>query len=86
MKRIPNKIAISNVLAGITGKQRVKIVDYENEYDLYNDQNRIVVFDGEEIETYSYKYSRYTDAKYLGMIIENGVIVLQTFTKFEQYK
>lgn len=87
MKRIPNKTAVATVCYGITGLQNIAIYDYENEYDLWMNRNGILVCDGKLNDVrYDYRYGKYFDSEYHGMRIEDGTIIFDVFTKYEQYK
>ena len=86
MKRIANDVAVATVLYTISGLQAVKIVDYPTEYDCSFGRNGVVVFDGLEKDLYDYKMTKYTHAKVQGIRIENGTIVFDVFTKYEEYK
>lgn len=87
MKRIPNKTAIATICYGIKGTQKVKVYDYNNEYDLTHEQNEIVVFDGVVSDLlHDWRNVKYSDSEYHGMKIEGDTIIFQVFTKFEEYK
>lgn len=87
MKRIPNKTAVATICYGISGLQDIIIVDYKSEYDLLNGRNGEVVCSGQVKDLlYDYKYSKWFESEYRGMSIVDGVIVFQTFTKWEEYK
>lgn len=86
MKRIANDVAVISVLYTISGLQNVKIVDYQTQYDCDYSKNGNTVFNGLVKDLYGYEKSKYTHAKIQGIRIENGTIVFDVFTKFEQYK
>lgn len=86
MKRIPSKIALGNVTAGIVGTQKIKIVDYDNIYDLSMDRNGTTVFEGEEKDFLGYQYSMFYESEYQGMRLEGDTIIFKLMTKFETYK
>lgn len=87
MKRIPNKTAVCTICWGISGNQHVIIYDYENDYDLSHRRNGKLVVDGKLKDVaYGYRNTRYFDAEYRGMEINNDTIVFHVFTKFEEYK
>lgn len=87
MKRIPNKTAVVTVCYGINGLQNIAIYDYENEYDLMHKRNGKLVCDGKLIDLmFNYRFSKYFDSEYHGMRIEDGTIVFDVFTRYEEYK
>lgn len=86
MKRIPSKISLGNVTAGIVGTQKIRIVDFENSYDLCMEQNGEVVFEGKEIDFIGWQYSKYYESEYHGMRLDGDTIVFKIFTKYEAYK
>ena len=86
MKRIANNVAVATVLYTISGLQAVKIIDYPTQYDCSMSKNGEVVFDGLVKDLLDYKMIKYTHAKVQGIIIENGIIVFEVFTKYEEYK
>ena len=86
MKRIANDVAVATVLYTIGGLQSVKIVDYPTQYDCDYSKNGTVVYDGLAKDLYGYRMAKYTDAKVQGIKIEDGAIVFDVLTKFEQYK
>ena len=87
MKRVPNKTAICTICYGITGLQKIKVLDFENEYDLTHDQNGRVAFDGLVKDLLiDWHYCRIADAEYHGMKIDGDTIVMKVFTKYEEYK
>ena len=86
MKRIANKVAVQTICYGISGLQKVRIMDYENEYDMTNEQNGKVVYDG----LLKDKYGNWTADKYFnsechGIMLDGDTIVFKVFTKYEQY-
>lgn len=86
MKRIPNKTAIATICYGIKGTQKIKVYDYETDYDCMHDQNEIIVFDGLNKDFIGWKYCKHTEAEYRGMRAEGDTIIFKTFTKYEEYK
>lgn len=86
MKRIPSKISLGNVTAGIVGTQKIKIVDYDNIFDLSMDRNGTTVFEGEEKDFLGYQYSMFYESEYQGMRLEGDTIIFKLMTKFETYK
>ena len=86
MKRIPSKISLGNVTAGIKGTQKIRIVDYDNIYNLHAEENGTVVFEGTEAESISWKYSKYLESEYYGMRLDGDTIIFKLMTNFEQYK
>ena len=85
MKRIANNVAVATVLYTISGLQAVKIIDYPTQYDCSICKNGEVVFDGLEKDLLGYKMIKYTHAKVEGIRIENGTIVFDVCTKYEEY-
>lgn len=87
MKRIPNKTAICTICWGMKGTQKVRVIDFETDYDCMHDQNGKVVFDGLNKDfTIGWENSRYNEAEYRGMRIEGDTVVMKVFTKYEEYK
>jgi hypothetical protein len=92
MKRIANDVALATICYCIHGTQRIRIVDFPDEYALIYKKDGAVVYEGFLGDAmYSYKYSKYFDSKVHGIEFdedENGhlVMVFHLFTAFEQYK
>ena len=90
MKRISNDVSVQTICYVIGGNQHIKIVDYDNDYTMSQDNNGTqgtVVYDGLLKDSYrdSYKLVKYFRSKCHGIIIENNNIIFQVFTKYEQY-
>ena len=91
MKRIANNVAVQTILYTINPQTKVKIVDYENTYDLSNRQNGKEKFFGKAFNLIgAYKLYRETEATLHGTNVEmidgEPVIVFSVCTKFEEYK
>lgn len=88
MKRIPNKISLGNVTAGIIGTQKIKVLDYDNSYDLCMDieQKATVIYEGTNAGFIGYQYSMYHESEYHGMRLEKDTLIFKLFTKVESYK
>lgn len=90
MKRIANAVAVQTILYATNPKSKVKIVDYDNDYDLSQKQNGKEKFFGKVSDLIGYQFSRETEAEvhYVNMEIIDGepVLVFSVITKFEQYK
>lgn len=91
MKRIANNVAVQTVLYVTSPKAKVKIVDYDNEYDLSVKQNGKEKFFGKVSELIgAYQLARETEAELKDMrtefINDEAVIVFSVTTKLEEYK
>ena len=91
MKRIANAVAVQTVLYATSPKVKIKIVDYDNSYDLSQKQNGKEKFFGKAGELIgAYQFSRETEAEvqHVGLEVIDGepVLVFSVITKFEQYK
>ena len=86
MKRIANKAAVQTICYTISGNQKVRIVDYENDYDCSNDRNGNVVYEGLLKEKYgNWSAEKYFNSECHGIKLDGDTIVFSVFTKFEQY-
>lgn len=91
MKRIMNDVAVQTVCYTISGKQKIRIVDYENEYDCTFRKNGKVVFDGvlydgSGDDLHNWKYIKYRESKVHGISLDVDTIVFDVFTKYEEYR
>jgi hypothetical protein len=87
MKRIANKVAVATICFTISGLQKIRIVDYENEYDCTNNKNGKVIFDGLLKEAnYDYKYCKWFDSECRGLRLDGDTIIFDTYTKYEEYR
>jgi len=87
MKRIANKTAVSTICYTISGLQKIRIVDYENEYDCSRQTNGKVIFEGLlKDASYDYKYSKWFDSECKGLRLDGDTIIFDTFTKYEEYR
>lgn len=87
MKRIPNKTAIMTICFGINTIQEIAIYDYESGFDMMHRKNGKLVCKGKLGDLmYDYRLSKYFESEYHSMVIEDGTIVFNIFTKYEQYK
>lgn len=91
MKRIANAVAVQTVLYTINPRTKVKIVDYENEFDLSAKQNGKEKFFGKAHELIgAYQLSRETHAEMRGMGVEvvdgEPIVVFSVITRFEEYR
>ena len=68
------------------GTQKIKILDFENSYDLSAEQNGKVVFEGSEKDFIGWQYAKYRESELWGTRLEEDTIVFKICTKFEQYK
>ena len=86
MKRIANKVAVATICYGISGYQKIKIVDYENDYDLSWAKNGKVVYEGRLMDgTIRWEYTKWFNSECHGIRLEGDVMVFDIFTKYEQY-
>ena len=87
MKRIANDVAVTTICYTISGNQKIKIVDYESDYDCIHRKNGKTVFEGMLKDGfYDYNFTRFFDSKCRGLEVVDGTIVFTIFTPFEEYK
>jgi len=101
MKRIANDVAIQTILYFMRGDQRIRVVDYSNEYEMWRDETPDwsvgkVVYDGRACDINSIvrgttEQYRATRSKCRGLKAwidpETGdnVLIFQVCMTFEQY-
>lgn len=85
MKRIANKVAVTTICHQINGLQKIKIIDYESDYDMLTHQNGKIVYSGLLKNSCGYENRKWFDSECHGIRLENDVIVFEIFTKYEQY-
>ena len=101
MKRIANDVAIQTILYFMRGDQRIRVVDYSNEHEMWRDETPDwsvgkAVFDGRACDMGS--IVRGTREQYLASRSKcrgmkawvdpntgNNIIIFQICTTFEQY-
>ena len=91
MKRIMNDVAVQTVCYTISGNQKIRIIDYETDYDCTFRKNGKVVFDGvlyngSGDDLSNWKYTKYMESKVHGISLDGDTIVFDVFTKFESYR
>ena len=84
MKRVANKVALETVLYTVSGLQRIRIVDYSNDWDLFKRQNGKVVFDGVE-SAFSGWETKIRRSEVRGISTDGDVIVFTISTCFDEY-
>lgn len=89
MKRIPQKFAVQTLCYAVSGLQPIRIVDYDTQYALANDENGTkgtTIYEGALKDAmYNYRYAKYFASECHGVDISDGVMLIKVFTKYEEY-
>lgn len=90
MKRVANKVAVQTILYVLPGYQKIRIIDYKNDGDLYKRENGEVVYDGkcyDPTKTFSdyCRLAKYERSQLHGLYPDGETLVFEVATVFEEY-
>lgn len=90
MKRVAESVAVQTILYVLPDYQKIRIVDYEKDSDLYYRKNGKVVYDGKTYEsgmTYekTLELRKYARSKLHGLYPDGETLVFEVCTAFEEY-
>ena len=90
MKKVPSKIAVESILYHVRGDQKVRVEDYESEWDVSDRRNPTILYEGDARSLSGYKMWRTNRAEVHSFHVEKDlsgelVMVFCVSTKFEAF-